>query len=293
MSKVRVVSYNIHKGRSLGGRDSLPDLRLGLHGLHADLLFLQEVQGRNEQRANLDAQHESLAAALHMQVAYGCNAVRQKSDHGNALLSRFPILSFENEDVSDHALEQRGLLHGVIDVDGQCVHCFVVHLGLFAGSRMRQIELMGQRINRLVQPHEPILIAGDFNDWRNELAPLFVKQLGVYEVFTQASQAMGNMPRLRDSVRQIRQVLSGEQSIAAFARQQQNRHQQVPQHQLTMHGVDRLQPPPKTFPAKFPMLRLDRVYQRGFAVKRAQVLRGKPWSLLSDHAPLVVDLELA
>ena len=288
MTTLRVVSYNIHKGRSLSGRDSLPELRLGLHGLHADVLFLQEVQGRNEQRANLDAQHESLAAALHMQAAYGCNAIREHTDHGNALLSRFPIVSFENEDVSDHALEQRGLLHGQIDVGGRCVHCFVVHLGLFAGSRMRQIELMAGRIQRLVDPDEPILIAGDFNDWRNELAPLFVKQLGVYEVFTQASHALGNVPRLRDSVRQIRQVLRGEQPLTALSRERQWRP-----NQLSMTGVEHLQPPPKTFPAKFPMLRLDRIYQRGFAVKRAQVLRGKPWSLLSDHSPLVADLEIA
>ena len=287
MPKLRVVSYNIHKGRSLSGRDSLPELRLGLHGLHADVLFLQEVQGRNEQRANLDAQHESLGAALHMQVAYGCNAVRQMTDHGNALLSRFPILSFENEDVSDHPLEQRGLLHGQLDIEGRCVHCFVVHLGLFAGSRMRQIQTMAQRIERLVGRDEPILIAGDFNDWRNELAPLFVKQLGVFEVFTHASQSMGDVPRLRDSVKQIGQVLRGEQPLSVLSRDRQLR-----QNQLSMRGADRLQPPPKTYPSTCPMLRVDRIYQRGFAVKRAQVLRGKPWSLLSDHSPIVADLEL-
>lgn len=287
MAKLRVVSYNIHKGRSLGGRDSLPELRLGLHGLHADILFLQEVQGRNEQRANLHAQHESLAAALHMQVAYGCNAVREMTDHGNALLSRYPILSFENEDVSDHALEQRGLLHTEVDVEGRRVHCFVVHLGLFAGSRMRQIQTMAERIERLVAPHEPVLIAGDFNDWRNELAPMFVRQLGVYEVFTHASQSSGDVPRLRDSMRQLGQILRGEQPLTVLSRDRQLR-----QNQLAMSGTERLQPPPKTFPSKFPMFRLDRIYQRGFAVKRAQVLRGKPWSLLSDHSPIVADLEL-
>ena len=72
MSIVRVVSYNIHKGRSAtGNRESLADLRLGLYNLSPDLLFLQEVQGRNELRGSLDAQHESLAAALSMQTAYG------------------------------------------------------------------------------------------------------------------------------------------------------------------------------------------------------------------------------
>ena len=153
MSLVRVVSYNIHKGRSLAGRDSMGALRLGLHGLRPDLLFLQEVQGRNDKNARLTAQHESLAAALHMEFAYGCNAIRSTTDHGNALLSRHPILNFENQDISDHKLEQRGLLHGVIDVGGREVHCFVVHLGLFAGGRTRQIEVMAERIKRMVPEH--------------------------------------------------------------------------------------------------------------------------------------------
>lgn len=141
MSLIRVVSYNIHKGRSaLGRRESLNDLRLGLYGLRPDLVFLQEVQGRNEVSSVLHAQHESLAAALRLQAAYGRNAIRTGTDHGNALLSRFDILDHENQDISDHRLEQRGLLHARIDVGGTEVHCFVVHLGLFAGSRGRQIQ---------------------------------------------------------------------------------------------------------------------------------------------------------
>ena len=71
MSLLRVVSYNIHKGRSLAGRDSMGALRLGLHGLRPDVLFLQEVQGRNDKNARLTAQHESLAAALRMDCATG------------------------------------------------------------------------------------------------------------------------------------------------------------------------------------------------------------------------------
>ena len=286
MSMIRVVSYNIHKGRSLAGRQSLNALRLGLHGIHADIMFLQEVQGRNEKHGAQHAQHESLAAALHMQVAYGCNAVRDLTDHGNALLSRFPILEYENQDISDHRMEQRGLLHGRIDIHGREVHCFVVHLGLFAGGRMRQIQLMADRINRLVPEHVPILIAGDFNDWKDELAPMFVQQLGVYEVFANAPVTRGEVPRLRDSVRRLGEVLRGDpmRGIGKGVQQRPN--------QLGMEGVYCPLPPPKTFPSKFPMLRLDRIYQRGFAVRSARVLRGKPWTQLSDHSPIVADLEL-
>lgn len=287
MPGLRIVSYNIHKGRSMSGKDSLYDLRLGLHHLRPDLLFLQEVQGRNDKHVNLDAQHASLAAALQMNAAYGCNAVRDMTDHGNALLSRFPILSFENEDVSDHAMEQRGLLHAVVDIAGQEVHCFVIHLGLFGGSRIRQIEAMAARIRKMVPDDVPLLIAGDFNDWRDELAPLFVKRLNVREVFATAPRTEGDIPSLRDSVRHLRQVLKGEQPLRLIAR---TRH--VDPNQLPMAGAQTVKRPPKTFPAKFPLFRLDRIYQRGFAVRRAQVLRGRPWSLLSDHAPILAELEL-
>ncbi|WP_323017787.1 endonuclease/exonuclease/phosphatase family protein [Castellaniella sp.] len=283
MAILRVVSYNIHKGRSAtGGRESLADLRLGLYGLRPDLLFLQEVQGRNQLHGSLDAQHESLAASMHMQAAYGCNAVRTATDHGNALLSRYPILYHENQDISDHRLEQRGLLHGVVQVGDAHVHCLVVHLGLLAGGRSRQVHALVDRIRRLVPDSEPLLIAGDFNDWTNRLAPLFVKQLGLVEVFAAAPQGADEIYRLRHRVAQLRQRmfwLPGQPLGHAPA--------------LSMTGqAARLTPPPRTFPSVFPWLRLDRIYQRGFAVRRARVLHGAPWKKLSDHAPLVADLEL-
>jgi endonuclease/exonuclease/phosphatase family metal-dependent hydrolase len=284
MSVIRVVSYNIHKGRSAtGGRESLGDLRLGLYGMRPDLLFLQEVQGRNEQRISLDAQHESLGAALGMNVAYGCNAVRAQTDHGNALLSRFPILDFENEDISDHRLEQRGLLHARIDVQGRVVHCLVVHLGLFSGGRLRQVAALIQRIQRLVPEHEPMLIAGDFNDWNNRLAPQFVKQLGLYEVFAFAPHAEGSPRLLQGPIGKLRKTLRTVQASRPVPHKTQ---------ELGMGGAARLTPPPRTFPAVFPWLRLDRIYQRGFAVRKASVLQGLPWRAISDHAPIFAELEL-
>lgn len=286
MSLIRVISYNIHKGRSFGGRDALSDLRLGLHGLRPDILFLQEVQGRNDLHGALHAQHESLAAALRMEVAYGCNAVRNRTDHGNALLSRYPILSAENEDISDHRLEQRGLLHGVIRKDGHEIHCFVVHLGLFAGGRERQIMQITDRINRTVPDGAPVLIAGDFNDWKDRLAPLFVRQLGMVEVFAEAPLTHGEVPRLRESVRRFGNMLRGDVALTV------TRHTQVRVNQLAMDGAGRISPPPRTFPSAFPWLRLDRIYQRGFAVRSARVLRGKPWTQISDHAPILAELEL-
>ena len=40
------------------------------------------------------------------------------------------------------------------------------------------------------------------------------------------------------------------------------------------------------------MFQLDRIYVRGFKVESAQVLHGAMWAKLSDHAPIVANLEL-
>ena len=90
-------------------------------------------------------------------------------EHGNALLSRWPVVSQGHEDMSDHRFEQRGLLHVCIEVDTRVVHVIVAHLGLIPGSRTRQIEQMGYFIEREVPSDAPLIVAGDFNDWGGTL----------------------------------------------------------------------------------------------------------------------------
>lgn len=287
MSRLRIVSYNIHKGRSgVLSRARLNELRLGLHGLGADLVFLQEVQGRNERLGALHAQHESLAAALRLEVAYGCNAIRRHTDHGNALLSRFPIIGHENQDISDHRMEQRGLLHARVRVGEHEVHCFVVHLGLFALSRSRQAQALGDRIEAMVPAHAPILIAGDFNDWNDTLSSILIDRLHVHEVFATAPNTRGaGLPPMRETVNAMRRAFHE-------IRTGENIRNNTGAIRLGAGAQAQRARPPRTFPAAMPWLRLDRIYQRGFAVRNARVLRGRPWVNLSDHVPLVTDLEL-
>jgi len=48
----------------------------------------------------------------------------------------------------------------------------------------------------------------------------------------------------------------------------------------------------KTFPARLPLLRLDRIYIRNATAHMPKVLSRKPWSHLSDHVPLAVEVRL-
>ncbi len=266
--KLRIATYNIHKGVSAFGRKTrIHDLKEAIALLDADLVFLQEVQGQHDHHARKHAnwpelaQHEFLAGDSHAS-AYGMNAVYSHGHHGNALLSRLPILHTMNHDVSDHAYEQRGILHVGVQLAGIQAHCFVIHLGLFAASRRRQIQALISQIQSQVQAHEPLIIAGDFNDWSQGLSHTLYQELGVIEAFDIANHHRTDTPLKRHALTAVKTLF---QANSAHAR---------------------------TFPAGLPWLSLDRVYLRGFQVKQAHVLRGKPWSQLSDHVPICVDLQL-
>ncbi|WP_254807281.1 endonuclease/exonuclease/phosphatase family protein [Xanthomonas campestris] len=64
------------------------------------------------------AHYEYLAETLWPQFSYGRNAVYPHGHHGNAVLSKFPISSFANHDVSVPGHEPRGVLHSVLQVPG-------------------------------------------------------------------------------------------------------------------------------------------------------------------------------
>ena len=270
--RIRVATYNIHKGVSaIRSEPRVHALKQAIGLFDADVVFLQEVQGKHDlnaakygaehhghKRWPAAAQHEFLAGeSRYAHAAYGMNAVYDHGHHGNALLSAFPIANTANHDVSDHAYEQRGILHCVLDTPHCPVHCFVVHLGLFEGGRNRQTELLIAAVRQSAPNGEPVIIAGDFNDWRDTLSGKLRNALGVVEAFDQ----IGSNSTLDELVR----TLSGKAAAA----------------------------PARTFPAALPFFRLDRIYVRGFRVDTAEVMHGSLWARLSDHAPIVATLALS
>ena len=149
---MRVATYNIHKGvRGVGPRKRLEihNLGLGVEALDADLVFLQEVrsfhhrEARRFQRTSFgwpDEPQADFLAPEGYEVAYRTNAVTRHGEHGNALLSRWPLGDVGHHDVSDHRFEQRGLLHVPVQWNGLTVHAVVAHLGLMHAGRVRQVE---------------------------------------------------------------------------------------------------------------------------------------------------------
>ena len=196
--RLRVATYNIHKGvRGVGLRKRLEihNLGLGIEALDADIVCLQEVRLHHSRDARqfdrtsfgwpVEGQAEFLAPEGY-DAAYRTNAVTRHGEHGNALLSRWPIGDIGHHDVSDHRFEQRGLLHVPVQWQARTVHVVVAHLGLMHAGRVRQIQRLADFIAAEVPAGAALVVAGDFNDWGERLDGPMV-ELGL-------ARALGDSP---------------------------------------------------------------------------------------------------
>lgn len=189
---LRLLTVNTHKGfTSFNRRFMLHDLREALRQASPDIVFLQEVIGEHVGHADRFpdwpplSQYEYLADTLWSDYAYGRNAVYPEGHHGNAILSRYPISSYTNHDVSYSGPEARGILHCVLhppELDYP-LHTVCVHLGLRERDRQRQMARLCELTHQHIPQTEPLVIAGDFNDWRQR-ADRIMSRCNVREVFT-------------------------------------------------------------------------------------------------------------
>lgn len=188
----KIATYNIHKGvQGIGParRLEIHNLGLAVEQLDADIVCLQEVRKMHHLEAKYFAGWPELPQAEYLapegyHAVYRTNAVTKHGEHGNALLTRWPVLGHQHEDISDHRFEQRGLLHVQVQIHERPLHAIVVHLGLIPGSRTRQIHRLQAFIEREVPPDAPLVVAGDFNDWGLQIKRL-LGQMGLRELETQ------------------------------------------------------------------------------------------------------------
>lgn len=245
---LKALTVNTHKGFTVFNRRFiLHELRDAIRATGADIVFLQEVLGAHHEHAEklarwpATSQYEFLADTIWPEFAYGRNAVYPHGHHGNAILSKFPITQYRNIDISVDKHEKRGMLHCVLQPPGYrgVIHVICVHLGLREQHRQIQLKTLCRYMDEEIAHDAPLIVAGDFNDWRQAGQRMLRASCGLREVF---SEKNGKVSR--------------------------------------------------TFPARLPILPLDRIYVRNIAGFDAVSLSKKPWSHLSDHAPLAVELAL-
>jgi endonuclease/exonuclease/phosphatase family metal-dependent hydrolase len=158
-----------------------------------DVVLLQEIQGHHlhhekQQPAWPDvSQFEFLADHLWPHYAYGKNAIYRKGHHGNAILSKFSIVEWNNLNLSRFQRASRSLLHGRIELpeSKRSLHLICVHLDLIGFERKRQLRMLKTYIDDSIDPHEAIILGGDFNHWQGGLGRSLEAQLGMREAFRQ------------------------------------------------------------------------------------------------------------
>lgn len=187
MSQFKVLTLNIHKGYSMGNiHFTLERIKQCLEQSGSNIVFLQEVIGDTEKRKSSipdwpdNNQFEFLADSLWSHFAYGKNAIYQHGHHGNAILSEIPFSQMHNLDVSLMRISQRGILHGQLE---NGLHLLCVHLGLFERERRGQVRQLIDYVNDNIDAAEPLIVAGDFNDWRRKTHTQLSEELGMVDVY--------------------------------------------------------------------------------------------------------------
>jgi endonuclease/exonuclease/phosphatase family metal-dependent hydrolase len=130
--------------------------------LNCDLLALQEVD--NQPGEDVESmQLEYLAATLDMSAVPGLRIIRKTGEYGNAILTRFPIISVHRHDLSYSWCEPRGAIDVQLDIHGHRVRVIAAHLGLRRAERRFQWHRVLAAVAEF--PTMPTIVLGDMNEW--------------------------------------------------------------------------------------------------------------------------------
>ena len=238
--KLRLVTYNIHRGVGTDGKLRIARIAEVVRHYDPHIVCIQEViwprvghDGRTQPAA--------LAEAIGLPHAVvGLNCHRRLGTYGNMTLSKFPIETHENIDLTMSFRIARAALYTLIRTPRAPLHVFNLHLGLAASERLGQMRELVADTPRVAPGDEAVVYAGDMNDWRHRIFPRVLEASGF-------RCAVG----------------------------------------------DADDPGHATFPSRFPLGALDKVFVRG-AVKegRAHPSRLALARVASDHLPVIVDLEV-
>ncbi len=183
---LRVGTYNILHGADFPRKrktgEDVVDLSLAeraLREMALDICGLNEV--RNQEKVEgLCHQARVLAERLGYHCAFARAIDHAGGEYGNALLSRFPILSVKlhpivvppNKRTAGARYENRVALEACLDVKGRKIGVIVTHFGL----NEDEIRLASETVTSLAEAYTaPLMLMGDFNVTPDDSAIAFLK----------------------------------------------------------------------------------------------------------------------
>lgn len=164
------MSWNI-----AAGSGNLARTAETIRASNVDIAALQEVDVRWSDRSAFVDQADSLARLLGMSVRFAPiysipDTLRRSREFGVAILSRYPIESWRNHEITRLSTQQQnaapakapGFLEAIIDVRGTKVRAFSTHLDYRADPAVRRMQV-SEMLDIINVSKMPTILAGDLN----------------------------------------------------------------------------------------------------------------------------------
>lgn len=154
-----IATYNIHGAVGCDRKFAPERVAEVLREINADIVALQEVPLGGTKTPNV---LKVLQEATGFHAAEGPACDRPERRYGNAVLTRYPILSLRSIDLSFGSREPRGALDADVNCHGHMLRIVATHLGLRPAERHDQIR----RLLQVFDTEEmPVILLGDINEW--------------------------------------------------------------------------------------------------------------------------------
>lgn len=162
-----LASWNVHAWVGADGRRDPGRSFEVIRALDADVIALQEIEGRDWEGLAAEAGYRPILGHTRPLV------------FGNALLVRMPVAGVRRLDLSQPGREPRGALDVRLHGRGDPLRVVATHLGLRPGERRWQAERLARHLGE-GGAELPRVLLGDLNDWTpwgQQLRPL-VRSVG-------------------------------------------------------------------------------------------------------------------
>ena len=161
---VRILAYNIKHGLGMDGNVDLERVAAVIRSVEPDVVTLQEIDSVTA-RTGLEDQATRLGELTGMQAMFGGFMDYRGGRYGMAVLSRYPVVEWQNHRLPDGA-EPRSALAARVELlkpgYGKGPQLVVVGVHLYANAAERLAQA-GRLVELFADEEAPVILAGDFN----------------------------------------------------------------------------------------------------------------------------------
>lgn len=167
--EMKVMTFNMHHGQGMDGKVNLNRIAELIEESEADLVGLNEVDRCYSKRSGFMDQLSWLADRLHMNACFAASITLSArgnvrvGQYGNALLSRFPVISQKQhvlENIRSGLRETRVLLETDVQIHRHHIKLYVTHLSLNPIAHRQQVDFI---VKTSKHEKQPVILMGDMN----------------------------------------------------------------------------------------------------------------------------------